>query len=285
MIIKMRYYPTTEDDFKDSEKLNAAPWMLDLLKKNPSYLSWGNFEDYMSKKGDNWDARVDSESVDEGLWALDEYNELVNYYFEVTRDSKNCECCDGSGLNRATKKISDDWYSFDRERWISTSTNRRYNDLAWQYHITEVEIEALVKGGRLHDLMDRWYRYDKETNSWSYLENSERIQCDEPVYPTPEAVNEWNKKGMGHDSINQWIAVRARAEHLGVYGQCEECNGDGRIYTENKAKVSLQLWMLHPRKGCSRGVFIKNVLEHEVTKVIEHLKEARNRNNERFSKL
>ena len=29
-----------------------------------------------------------------------------------------CKSCDGSGLNPETKKLSDDWYSFDKQDWI-----------------------------------------------------------------------------------------------------------------------------------------------------------------------
>ena len=49
--------------------------------------------------------------------------------------------------------------------------------------------------------------------------------------------------------------------------------------------MELQLWVLHPRKGCSRGVRIKNVLQSDIPKVIEYLQEARKRNDDRFSKL
>jgi len=49
--------------------------------------------------------------------------------------------------------------------------------------------------------------------------------------------------------------------------------------------VALQLWILHPRKGASRGVYIKNIEENEVPEVIQYLKIAAERNSNRFSKL
>lgn len=283
----MRNYSEEDYEVKELNDLNADAWMVEMLKKNPSYNHWGNFEDYMCKDGSGWDSRMNVDTVDEGLWGLDEYNELVNFYFEVKRESKQCECCEGKGLNAETKKLSDDWYSFDKVKWIYTSSNKRYNEFAWQYHLTEIEIEALCKSGRLSDLMDKWYKYDKDSNEWSYKdsETKEWVVCDEPNYPSPEVVNAWALNGFGHDSINQWVAVEARARHLGVYGLCSECNGKGHIFTEDKAKLSLQLWVLHPRKGCSRGVYINEVKENEVEKVITHLKDARDRNNERFGKL
>ena len=241
----MRSFPIDNEELKDLEKLKAEDWMIELLKKNPNYVYWGNNEDYMWNDNEGWSSRVELESVDE-LFELDEYNELVNFYFEVYRESKKCTSCHGSGYNKATKELSDTWYSF------------KVGEKAWQYKLTQDEVDALWKEDRLHSFKDK---------------------------PTPEEVNEWAKKHFGHDSINQYICVKARAEKLGVYGLCEECNGEGYIYTEPKAKVGLQMWILHPRKGASRGVYLKNIEEHEVPRIIEYLKEARDRNNERFSKL
>ncbi len=89
---------------------------------------------------------------------------------------------------------------------------------------------------------------------------------------------------MGHDAINRWICVKARAKHLGIYGHCEHCEG-GIVYEEPKAKVALQLWYLHPRKGCSRGVYIEHIEQENLPEIFEYLKEARDRNAERFSKI
>jgi hypothetical protein len=240
---------------------------------NPEYTSWGNGEDYMCKKGDGWDAPIEFETIEEGLWELDDYNELVNFYFSVNRKSKNCGSCDCSGHNPETKRISDDWYDFN-------CTGRKWNN-----NITEVEIKELVKRGRLSDLTKNRCYFNEEENKWTSWVNGVKVEVSEPEYPTPEQVNSWNKKGLGHDGINQWICVEARAKHLGVWGKCPHCKGDGYIYIEEKAHVSLQLWMLHPRKGCSRGVLIKNIQKEDLPKIFKHLKEASQRNTERFSKL
>lgn len=243
----MRKYPENESEYKELGELNAEEWMIECLKKNPDYVWWGNYEDYMCKK-DGWDGAIESDSIEEGLWNLDELNELVNYYFEVYRSNIECEECENSGYNKKTKQISDDWYDFN-------NTGRRWCD-----KITQDEVDALWKNNRLHHDF-------KET-------------------PTAEEVNKWSKgRGIGHDAINHWICVEQRAKRLGVWGYCEHCEGKGRIYTEPKAKIGLQLWMLHPRKGCSRGVYIKDIKQEELSTVISHLKEAQKRNNERFAKL
>lgn len=289
----MRSYPTDEDK-KEVEKLNADDWQINLLKLNPEYVFWGCFEDYMSEKDKGWSSRVITPTWKEHGWGLDEYNELVNFYFQVYRKSHECPHCEGRGLNQATKKLTEDWYAFDKDEYIYISGNRRYNNAAWSNHITDLEVEALVKGGRLSDLMDKWYSFDEDTDKWTYLKKEEEkprsewewVECEKPVMPTAEAVNEWNRNGFGHDAINQWICVKARAQHLGVYGYCEHCeDGSGILYDEPKARVALQLWYLHPRKGCSRGVYIENIEEEDLPAIITYLKEARDRNADRFSKI
>ena len=51
----MRKYPETPEELQEEiEKLHPEPWQLELLKLNPSYVWWGNFEDYMSDKDAGW---------------------------------------------------------------------------------------------------------------------------------------------------------------------------------------------------------------------------------------
>lgn len=242
----MRTYPNDKYDKEELERLNAEPWMVKLLKCNPEYPFWGNYEDYMSG-GSGWDKPCELESFSE-MWELDELNEVVNFYFEICRENHKCEDCEGSGYNPETKHISDDWYDF-------ANTGRR-----WRENITQDEVEALWEHNRLH--------------------------CDFKEKPTAEQVNAWEKgRGIGHDSINHYICVEQRAKRLGVYGHCEKCGGYGYIFDEEKAHLELQLWVLHPRKGCSRGVRIKNILQSDIPKVIEYLQTARKRNDERFAKI
>lgn len=236
-----------EYDLEELKSLNAKQWQIDCLSKNPDYVWWGNYEDYMLKDSSNrWESPIELDSVDE-LIKLNELNEVVNFYFEITRNNHGCPYCKGSGLNKETYQLSEDWYDFDR-------TGKRWCD-----KITQNEVDALWDAGRLHS-------YFKEK-------------------PTADQVNEWQKKELGHDAINRCICVEARAKQLGVYGHCEYCNGKGVIYDGEEATLSLQMWLLHPRKGAARGVYLKEIKENAVEKVIDYLKEARQRNYDRFSKL
>lgn len=237
----MRYFPKEDYEFEELEKINAEDWQAELLKKNPEYNFWGNFEDYMSKDGHGWDSRYSCDNWKNFNWKLDDLNEVVNFYFEVYRESVDCEYCDRTGYNEATKRIADDFYDF------SSKTGR-----GWSNNLTEDELEALMERRNLETRKD----------AIDYIKN-----------------------GIGLDALDRFMLVRVRAERLGVFGDCEHCDGHGYRFVEPSARVGLQLWILHPRKGCSRGAFIEQIDKEDVPEVINYLKEAQRRNNERFSKL
>lgn len=270
----MRQFPDLNDkyDVQDLEILNVEQWQVDLLKVNPEYVFWGNYEDHMSGKGSGWGSPVECESWDDFNWGLDDLNECVNFYFKLHRENHECPHCEGSNYNKETKQLSDDWYDFG-------DTGRR-----WSNNITDVEIEALMKHGRLSDVSNFNGYFDKEKNVWVQRVNGKKIECEKPEMPTAIEVNNWSRHGMGHDAINRIICVEARAKHLGVYGHCEHCT-EGYIYDEPKGNVGLQLWILHPRKGCSRGVYIKQIKQENLPDVFAFLKNAAERNQKRFSKI
>ena len=259
----MRSYPK---DSEDLEKLKAEPWMLELLKYNPAYPHWGPYEDYMSKGGEAWDSRILYTSWKAfGPWGLDDYNECVNFYFDVERESKSCGACEGGGLNPATQAINHDFY---------------YGP-AWRESITEDEVAALVEAKRIG------WDFDREKKEWVLAGPT----------PTAEVINEINYGGehrvgarcpkgvVSHDGINRHILVKTRATRLGVYGLCRDCEGQGYVYTKPQANVNLVLWMLVPRKGCSRGVEVKNIKEEELPEIFAWLREAAKRNAARFKKI
>jgi len=240
---EMRVY-----DEEDAAKLNAERWQLDLLNLNPSYVHWGPHEDYMWKEKEGWDGRVINDTwADFGPWTLDEYNECVNFYFSVIRDSKDCPTCGGNGYHPDAQGVVNTFYAHMNER------GEHWND-----KITQDELEALIEGGRVK------------------------------AGTTVEEVNAQNRPGtraMGHDAINSLILTSARLKRLGVTEKCPECGGDGSVFTTPAAHVTLTLWMLHPRKGCSRGVEVSRVEEADLPAIFAWLNEAATRNAQRFSKL
>lgn len=234
-------------DVEEAKKLNAEQWQIDCLALNPDYTFWGNYEDYMCDKSGNWSSPIELDSFGD-LWELDDLNEVVNFYFFIERESHDCPCCQGTGLNAETFELQRAWYDFE-------GTGKRWCD-----KLTESEVNALWEAGRLH--------YDFTTK------------------PTVAKVNSHERERHLHDAINKCICVEQRAKDLGVYGRCENDGCvDGVIYDEPSATLKLQLWFILPRKGASRGVIVNNITKEDVPKVIDYLRNARERNHNRFSKL
>lgn len=247
----MRSYPDMEDkwDRQDVERLNAEPWMLELLRVNPAYPHWGPQEDYMGKRGNaGWEAPVFVESWEEfGPWELDDYNEAVHFYFSVVRDSEDCQTCGGDGYHPEARRVVDTFYAHMNPQ------GEHWND-----KITQDEVDALVERGRV------------------------------PAGSTAAEINAQNRpgaRGLGHDAINRGILIERRLERLGLPQTCPTCQGHGSTYTDEAAHVTLTLWMLHPRKGASRGVEIQRITPQDLAAVRAFLEKAALRNAERFARL
>ena len=238
----MRYF-----DQDDAARLNAEPWQLALLSANPSYCSWGPHEDYMWHEGEGWNSRVIIPTWSEFGWQLDDMNECVNFYFEVTRESEECPSCSGNGYHPEAQKIVRTFYRHSCEP----------GETPWSDAITDDEAAALVAEGR--------GRLDKLT--------------------TAEDFNAAQRAGGlgGHDAINRHILIPARCARLDIPTTCPACDGHGYVFIAPAARVALVLWWLHPRKGCSRGIEITTIEQSEIAAVAEFLAEAARRNAERFA--
>jgi hypothetical protein len=316
----MRSYDAhSKYDPEEAERLRAEPWMLTLLKMNPSYPHWGPHEDYMWKKGDGWDSpQFFPTWKDFGPWGLDDMNEIVHFYFSIQRDNIECKECNGTGYHPDALWISESFYNhstpfvrhdkdsffYDKnysaefpdeeilakygDQFLKFCEEMRDGDGHWDDKITQDEVEALVNDGRLWDftrvpLNDEQAEEVKQKveaggNNW-LPHNNGRI-------PTAEEVNnKQHERGFGsHDGINRGILISRRCERLGVPTTCPTCEGHGYVYTAPDAHVRLTLWVLHPRKGCSRGVEIETIQQNELPEVYKLLKEASTRNRKRFAK-
>jgi hypothetical protein len=138
------------------------------------------------------------------------------------RYGKKCPTCGGHGQNEATHQITKEWYAFDNPKWVylNASHTSRYNDNAHQYHLTQVEVDALLASNRLLGLKEKLGRD-----------------------PTVEEVNEWAiYDPFGHDGLNCWICVEARAKDLGVYGLCSTCNGEGLVWNSSEDEQKCEAW-------------------------------------------
>lgn len=318
----MRSLPDSDYDTDELARLKAEPWMVEALSLNPSYPHWGPHEDYMSKDGQGWDSRqLFATWKDFGPWSLDDLNECVNFYFSIQRDSKQCESCEGSGYSPQAKRFSDQWYGrapFDpaaygapaltvdnpiirenAERNVNRSPEfygrdpsavrreqmRLWRDCyanRWSHNLIQADVDALLKAERLWDFT-RTRRPETPADAAQH-ENGWLKEGNGHV-PTPEDVNAWSLKGLGHDAINHDVCVRARCEREGVPLHCPDCEGHGHVYTSPAGHLSLTLWWLHPRKGCSRGVEIATLTRDDFRAAVKFLADAARRNSDRFGKV
>lgn len=100
----------------------------------------------------------------------------------------------------------------------------------WNHHLNADDVAALVEAGRLMDLTHTWTR----EAGWA--------PKDPPQVPTPAEVNAWSIGGFGHDSINQWVVVKAECARLGVPDTCEHCDGSGEVWPSDEAKTAYDAW-------------------------------------------
>lgn len=275
----MRTFPEDDSDRAELARLNVEPWMIEHLKLNPEYVHWGPGEDYMSTRGESWS---NSQEIcgwsSFGPWALDDMNECVHFYFELERPSEKCAACDSSGYNVETKVIADTFYdhgdySLDFTNWkiVGSIANARKPGGAtgrrWHDKITQDEVDALVGAGRLR----KWTE-----DGW------------QSVPRTAAEVNAANTEGakhnheLDHDGINRGILIETRAKRLGVWGMCPSCEGHGTVFTVPCGHLNVVLWILHPRKGCSRGVRVQKLSKDDAAAARGWLSRAADRNAQRF---
>lgn len=131
-----------------------------------------------------------------------------------------CPACGGCGYNEETKRIGDEFYSFeDRSK-------------RWCDKVTQDEVDALVEAGRLRE----WR--GKEEGWITVPRTAEEVN----------AVNRDDAPMLGgdfhrHDAINRHILVETRAKRLGVYGLCELCGGAGEVWDSPEYERLAEDWV------------------------------------------
>lgn len=244
------YNPQDEYDRKEAQRLAAPPWMLEVLKMNPAFCSWGPGEDCMKgDEGDGWDSAMVVPTWPELDLGLDHLNEVVNFHFAVERATEPCSPCGGTGYNPKTRHIDETFYG-----------NGQHDPRRWCEKLTDDEVDALWDLGRLIGFASK---------------------------PTAAEVNAQQRRGgfSGLDAGNRFMVVEIRAKRLGVWGRCPKCHGQGSIFTEPAPRLALVLWVLHPRQGASRGCTVNRVTEGDLPSVFTYLRSAAERNAERFARI
>jgi hypothetical protein len=308
----MRYYPDDEAELQKGLKSYACePWMVEALRRNWNYVNWGPHEDSQwirdpadpgsPRKAPSWKAFRASFTPGrhpEGV-ADRSGGEIVGWYFNIAREHWKCEACAGSGENPETKRIDDDWYDFDRtgRRWCDNITQDEVDALVkagrlWSYtHVSSrAELDSLVETGKVtaESAEEFWenrdrsrdHEYDDENGVDKHLRV--RIQWRDTV--PVEEINQAQSDGPGfnHDEINRWICVKTRAKRLGVYGHCDKCKGAGYIPVDVEGRLQLVLWIVNPATGQNYGFEIDKIEEAEMFAVCDFLSGMRDRLVERL---
>lgn len=164
-----------------------------------------------------------------------------------TEGREECSECDGSGNSRAGRLLNALWYlrlyydavpalmaGDDIPRGLRQfARNVMYSGMSWNNNLDQADVNALIEKDRLWDFTrvprnEEQQRVVREKraageNSW--------LPYDNGYTPTADEVNEWSRQGFGHDSINNWICVKARCSRYQVSPECPVCNGKGFLST------------------------------------------------------
>lgn len=87
------------------------------------------------------------------------------------------------------------------------------------------------------------------------------------------------------DCISIHVLVSHWCKKKNVPIKCPVCDGHAYIYETTPAYTRLTYWLIHPRKGASRGVLVKHIKKSDLPAVFRFLSEAAKRNAERFEKV
>lgn len=180
-------------------------------------------------------------------------NKVWEGFINPHRGPPKCNKCDGRGYSWLAKQLHDRWYGYvefkpdDRgstpftvdddhvKAWAHRQCSRspefygsgpgaerreaeriiRIWNSSWSHHLNDDDVAALIEGGRLMDLTHTW------TKGPGWQPKSP------PYIPTAREVNVWSCGGFGHDSINNWIVIKAECARQGVASECDSCGGDG----------------------------------------------------------
>lgn len=149
-------------------------------------------------------------------------NAIWKGYINPYRSVK-CKACDGSGYSGRARKYNEEWYDLDNYHIYCQPNPYRqgctYNPHSHRYRLTQIEIDALLKEGRLKL---EWLAGNKAT---------------------PETVKEWLlKDSFGFDGISHHVCLSATAEAEGWDPNCPYCNGEGEHWFSDEIMILHDEW-------------------------------------------
>lgn len=286
----MRNSPEDAWDHKAAERLNAAPWQMELLKFNPEYAHWGPGDDYMKGfDGNDWNSAQKSATWANFDKSLNELNECVNFHFAVERASEKCSACKGSGIHPDAQWVADSFYQHKSPFIYNPEEDARTAAITARFglHLSDschargsYPDAATLKRYNAH-----FKAFCQEMQNGCGYWGKNTTEEDHAILRQEHRRTPGDPHFLSHDAINIGVMSRARCEKYGIPYECPKCEGHGYTYTAPAAHVELTLWRIHPRKGASRGVLIERVDQADLPAIFTWLREAAKRNAERFERL
>ena len=135
--------------------------------------------------------------------------------------SVQCKACEGSGYSEKAMEYKNNWYGIGSNNWKPNPYHAgwRYRPDSRKYNLTQLEVDALVKHGRISEL------------------------CKDGHHPTPEDVREFLlRDSMGLDGISKWVCLSATAEAEGWDTTCPFCDGTGEHWFSEEIRELHENW-------------------------------------------
>ncbi len=138
-----------------------------------------------------------------------------------------------SNTDEAMDNIHDAMIISQHDYLINREVNRLYTQCFknhWKHHLSQDDVDALVADNRLWDFTKRPRNQEQvDKLAAQQAAGGSGYWLDEPngYHPTADEVNEDYLIGMGHDSINSYVCIRARCTREGYPVTCATCDGTG----------------------------------------------------------
>lgn len=175
------------------------------------------------------------------------------YVYPEFEGRHDCLSCESSGYSPEALQFKREWYGslypevdFDpastgstpfepthpaiqsiAQRNVGRSSSRLFKleckrlsylfNSSWSHHLSQEDVDALVAEKRL-------------------------VHTGLPEPLTASDVNAWSLSGLGHDSINSWVCIKARCACLGVSDKCSLCKGSGELWDSEEQRLEAESW-------------------------------------------
>lgn len=122
-----------------------------------------------------------------------------------------------------------------------------YMSAQWCHQLSQADVDALVADNRLFNFtrVPRTEEQREVVRQKVALGENSWLPEDNGYTPTAAEVNAWSLGSFSHDSVNQWVCVRARCEREGVPYTCVACEGSGEYWPTRELKQMHDAWVEH----------------------------------------